>query len=196
MVQNILPAVLAAYTQNMKIDDIRGSLQRFIPSPATTPGRLNVFRFKHFEVLVDFAHNSAGFRAIEHYVDRLDATRKIGIFSAAGDRRDEDIVEMGNIAARCFDEIIIHEGKHLRGRSAANIIELLEKGFKEIAPEKPITIFADEREAITKGFAGAPNGAHITILGDVVTEALDTVQSLKEEEDNISIQREDIPNLR
>ena len=52
-----------------------------------TPGRMNVFQFKHFEVLVDFAHNPDGFEAISKYLEKVDAHPKVGLIAAAGDRR-------------------------------------------------------------------------------------------------------------
>ena len=65
-----------------------------------TPGRMNVFQFKHFEVLVDFAHNPDGFEAISKYLEKSRCPSKVGLIAAAGDRRDEDIRELGRIAGR------------------------------------------------------------------------------------------------
>ena len=58
-------------------------------------------------------------------------TQKVGIISGTGDRRDEDIKEMGKISAKCFDEIIIRQDKHLRGRTAEEIIQPLTEGITE-----------------------------------------------------------------
>ena len=53
--------------------------------------------------------------------------RAIGVLGIPGDRRDEDQRDYGAIAAGAFDEIIVREDKHLRGRapgeSASNVIE-------------------------------------------------------------------------
>ena len=58
---NTLPAILACYLfRNIKVEDIRLALQTFIPSAVANPGRLNLFQFKNFKFLVDFAHNPAG----------------------------------------------------------------------------------------------------------------------------------------
>lgn len=46
MIQNILPATLCGFLQQFKMEDIKIALQTFIPGPATTPGRMNVFKFK------------------------------------------------------------------------------------------------------------------------------------------------------
>ena len=45
MIQNVLPAVLTAYFNGFELDDIKAALESFIPSPAQTPGRLNMFDF-------------------------------------------------------------------------------------------------------------------------------------------------------
>src|SRR5205085_1452448 len=58
MIQNILAAVLAAYIRQVKPDDIRLALRNFYPDAEHTPGRMNHFRVKDFNVLVDYAHNS------------------------------------------------------------------------------------------------------------------------------------------
>lgn len=68
MIQNVLAAALAAYLHGFKTEDISLSLQTFITSPAQTPGRLNVFEFKNFKVMIDFAHNPAGYLAIEDFL--------------------------------------------------------------------------------------------------------------------------------
>ena len=56
MIQNILPAVIAGFVNGFKVEDIRLALETFIPSPTQTPGRMNMFQFKNFTVMVDYAH--------------------------------------------------------------------------------------------------------------------------------------------
>ena len=67
MISNVLAATLAAYLQGFKTEDISLSLQTFIPSAAQTPGRMNIFEFKRFKVLIDFAPNPSGYRGVEEY---------------------------------------------------------------------------------------------------------------------------------
>ena len=131
-IMNCLPAVLSAYFwRNIEIEDIRLALQTFIPSITQTPGRLNMFQFKHFQFLVDFAHNPAGLELLCDFVSKLNGKPKVGIISGTGDRRDEDIKELGKISGRYFDEIIIRQDKHLRGRKAEDIVQLLLDGINE-----------------------------------------------------------------
>ncbi|MFZ4057134.1 MAG: cyanophycin synthetase [Ferruginibacter sp.] len=184
-IMNTLPAILATYLyRDIKVDDIKDALETFIPSPTQTPGRLNLFKFKNFEFLVDFAHNQAGLNLLCDFVNKLDGKPKVGIISGTGDRRDEDIRDLGKISATCFDEIIIRQDKNLRGRTAEEIVQLLVEGINATkTKEIPITIIMNEKDAIMHAYKNAQPGSLITIMCDVVAEALDLIKGLKEQED-------------
>ena len=185
-VMNTLPAILACYLyRNIKVVDIKLALETFIPSPTQTPGRLNLFEFKHFRFLADFAHNPAGLQLLCDFVGKMEGTPKVGIISGTGDRRDEDIRELGEISAKYFDEIIIRQDKHLRGRTAENIVELLIEGIKSQNDRQiPVTVILNEKEAIMHAYNTAKPGSLITIMCDVVAEAIDLIRTLKEKEDS------------
>ena len=194
MIQNILPAVLTGFIRNFKIEDIRLALETFIPSPAQTPGRLNIFEFKQFTVMVDYAHNPAGFQAIARFLERIEAKPKVGVIAGVGDRRDEDIILLGTLAAKMFDEIIIRQDRNLRGRSELEIIDLMLKGVYSVDPKKKYIVIPSEPEAIEYAFNNAQKGSFITICSDVVPDALGQVMRYKEEEDRFTMSSEDIPN--
>jgi cyanophycin synthetase len=114
----------------------------------------------------------------------MDGSPKVGIISGTGDRRDEDIRELGSLSAKYFDEIIIRQDKNLRGRSAEEIVNLLVDGINEAkTKEIPLTIIYNEKEAIMHAYNNAKPGSLITIMCDVVAEALDLIKGLKESED-------------
>ena len=184
-IMNTLPSILACYLfRNIKVEDIRQALHTFIPSVSQTPGRLNLFQFKNFNFLADFAHNPAGLNLLCDFVNRLDSTYKVGIISGTGDRRDEDIKEIGRISGRNFDEIIIRQDKHLRGRTSEEIINLLVEGIDEgKQKEIPVIILQKEKEAIQYAYDNAKAGSVITIMCDVIPDALDYIKKLKEEEE-------------
>ena len=183
-INNCLPAVLAAYLfRDITIEDIRSGLQTFIPSESLTPGRLNFFHFKNFTFLADFAHNPHGLKLLCDFVGKLDYPIKVGVISGTGDRRDEDIRELGEISAQYFDEIIIRCDKNLRGRTAEEIIGLLKEGIDKVNPHVPTTTIANENEALEYIFANPRQGALYTIMCDVVAGALDKIRELKERED-------------
>lgn len=196
MIQNILPAALTAFVSGVKIEDIKVGLESFIPSPSQTPGRLNLFEFKNFTLLLDYAHNPAGLRALQKLIERMDGKPKVGIIAGIGDRRFEDNVEIGQIAAEMFDEVIIRQDKNLRGKTDQELIDMLTIGIKKVDPKKQFKVIPNEFEAITYAIKNAKKGSLIVLCSDVVPDALDLVMKFKEDEakDLYKFSVDDIPN--
>lgn len=180
MIQNVLPAILAANIQGISIEDMKAALETFIPSASQTPGRLNLFEFENFTILLDYAHNPAGMRALQKFTDNLEASVKVGIIAGIGDRRVEDNNEMGSIAADMFDEIIIRQDKRLRGKTEEELIKMLDDGIKMKDPNKKTTIIPSEKEAILHAVRNAEKGALIILCSDVIPDALELVKKLKD----------------
>jgi cyanophycin synthetase len=192
-IQNCLPAVLATYLfRDITIEDIRSALSSLLPSSAQTPGRLNFFHFRNFTVLADFAHNPHGLRLLCDFISKLDYPTNIGIISGTGDRRDEDISELGEISATHFDEIIIRCDKNLRGRTADEIIELLKQGIDKVDANIPVMIIPDENEALEYIYSNHKPGALYTIMCDVVAGALDKLRELKGREGREKVETESL----
>lgn len=182
MIQNVMAATLAAFVWGFKTEDIKLALQTFIPSPTQTPGRMNIFPFKDFNVMVDFAHNPDGYRGIRDYLNTIDSPMKIGIIAGTGDRRDEDIIELGVISAEMFDHIILRQEKHLRGRTAENIIGLLIQGITSVDKKVTYEAIPKEVDAIKHAIGMALSGTYIVALSDVIDNAIDIVQLYQERE--------------
>jgi cyanophycin synthetase len=183
-IANCLPAVLAAYIfKDVSIAEIKQALKTFVPGDALTPGRLNFFPFKNFTFLADFAHNPHGLKLLGDFVSKLDYPYKVGVISGTGDRRDEDIRELGALSAGFFDEIIIRCDKNLRGRTAEEIIGLLQEGIRSVSREIPTMIIPNEDQALEYIYANHKPGSLYTIMCDVVAGAIDKIKQLKQKEE-------------
>ena len=181
-IANVMGAVLAAYVSAVPLDVIRTALQTFVPGAAQTPGRMNMFKFRDFTVMLDYAHNTHGMKAIGSFVKQVDASVKVGIIAGVGDRRDEDTIEMAEESARIFDEIIIRQDKNTRGRTAEEIVALLVKGIRNVSEDLPVKVILKESEAIEYAVENAQKDAFITIISDVIPDALEQVKAYKEAE--------------
>jgi cyanophycin synthetase len=186
-IQNTLPTLLAGFIRGFRIADMKMALETFIPSPAQTPGRMNMFRFKEFDVMLDYAHNAAGFQAVAEFLAEVEASEKVGIIAGVGDRRDEDILALGTLSAKMFDKIIIRQDKNLRGRTEDELIDLMMQGVKAEDPNKDVRIIQKESDAIRFAISNAKKDSFIVICSDVIPEALDLVRKLNEEEDHIRV---------
>ncbi|WP_343699153.1 cyanophycin synthetase [Caulobacter sp.] len=129
-IANTLAAILAGHALGASPEVIASALSAFTSSHAENPGRFNVHDAHGFRVIVDYAHNPGAMRAMGDLVAQLrpKVGRVIGVVSIPGDRRDEDILEMGAIAAEMFDELIFRERPDGRGRPAGTVVSLLTDG--------------------------------------------------------------------
>lgn len=182
MIENVLAATLATFLYGYKIEDIRVSLETFIPSAAQTPGRMNIFNFKEFKVLIDFAHNPDGFNGIKGYLSTIEATEHIGVISGTGDRRDEDIIETAKISAEMFDKIIICQEKYLRGRTQQELIDLLLQGIRSIKPDMKVIINNSGDDTLRYLVTTAQPGTFITILSNTIDDAIMKVAEYRDKE--------------
>ena len=181
-IANVLAATLAAYTNDISLAVIRQTLRSFVPSNETTPGRVNVFDFNQFKFIVDYAHNQHGVRAMGKFVKSLDASVRIGIITGVGDRRDEDIIALGEEAARVFDHIAIRHDEDLRGRTTEEIDRLLQTGIRRVDTQKPITYFHTECDAVDHYVQHAPPGAIVVVFIEHVTNVLACIKQHLETE--------------
>jgi cyanophycin synthetase len=172
-IYNVLAASLAAYTSKINLNTIAQTLRVFVPSSETTPGRMNFFQFSNFTVISDYAHNPHALRALGQLVLSYPASIRTGILAGVGDRRDEDIIEFAEEAARIFDHIIIRQDKDLRGRKVEDINRLVLKGIQNIDPDKPVSFKPDETEAIDHAIHHAIANSLIVFLTDKVDEVAD-----------------------
>jgi cyanophycin synthetase len=143
---------------------------------------LNLFEFKDFNVMLDYAHNAAGLRALADLIGKMEGYPKVGIIAGVGDRRDEDTIALGAIAAGMFDEIIIRQDRNLRGREEDELIALLEKGIDQVDPKKPRQVIRLEKDAIAYAIQNVKKGSLIVVSSDVVPDALNLMMKYKEEE--------------
>jgi len=194
MIQNVLAAALAAYVQNISIEDIRVGLTTFVPSVAQTPGRLNLIEMGDFTVLIDFAHNPAGMEALQRFVAKFPNETKTGVIGGTGDRRDDDLLLYGRIAAQMFTDIIIREDDDLRGRPLGETTRLVLEGVREVNPDVPIREFRDAPEAINYALNHARKGELLVILADNVSRSIELVNKFREQRTPVKVVHEDIPN--
>jgi cyanophycin synthetase len=174
--ENILAAIATAYVQGMRYDDIRAGLLSFFPSPSLTPGRLNLMRVHNGRVLVDYAHNAAAIRGLMEFVQSIDANRRIGVVTAPGDRRDDDLRAVGRLAAS-LDYVIVKEDLHRRGREPGRIADLIVDGLRDggLIENQYETIF-DEQDAITRAMQRMKDNDLVIILADDVNASLGLVR--------------------
>ena len=169
-VQNAMFAAALAYNMAHTLDDIRQGLRTFDATFFQTPGRMNIFNEHPFRVIMDYAHNPAAVRAMCALVDRFEVEgRRIVVLAAPGDRRDEDIREIADIAAAHFDTFICRCDDHRRGRGHDEIAQMLKARLLERGiAEADVEVIPEEPDAVARALAIAQPGDLVLVLADQV----------------------------
>ncbi len=169
-VQNAMFAAALAYNMEIGLEDIRHGLRTFDATFFQTPGRMNIYDEHPFKVILDYAHNPAAVRAMCHLVDRFELEgRRIVVLSAPGDRRDEDIREIAEIAAGHFDHFICRCDDNRRGRGDEEVAVMLKNRLlEEGVSADQIEVVPDEQEATTRALETAESGDLVLVLTDAI----------------------------
>ncbi|MBT8079369.1 MAG: cyanophycin synthetase [Gammaproteobacteria bacterium] len=167
-VQNAMFAAAFAYNMNIGLDDIRHGLRTFDSTFFQVPGRMNIYDEHPFKVILDYAHNPAAVKAMCNLVDRFEPEgRRIALLSAPGDRRDEDIREIADIAAGHFDHFVCRCDDNRRGRGKDEVAVMMKDRLLEsgVDPDN-IDVVPDEQEATIAVLQKAQPGDLVLILAD------------------------------
>ena len=170
-VQNAMFAAAMAFSMGLKLEDIRHGLRTFDTTFFQAPGRMNIYDEHPFKVILDYGHNPAAVEAMCQLVERLEVVgRRICVLAAPGDRRDEDIFEIGRIAAGHFDRYICRRDDHLRGRRPDEVPQLLREALiANGVPAEEILVIPSEEAATDAALREAEPGDLILIFGDAIT---------------------------
>jgi cyanophycin synthetase len=147
--------LMAAGFSNLQIAT---GLSTFVSDGKTNPLRTNVFDVRGVTVIVDYAHNPAAYKAMAEMARSLLPGQLVGIIAAPGDRRDEDLREVGRVCAQRFDEIVVYESG-LRGRKSGEAVDLILEGAEEaVGKSDTLHRVLDVQEAIRRGLSQCRRG--------------------------------------
>ncbi len=165
MIENALLATAASLAAGATVDEVRAGLESFENSPELNMGRLNIVKVDGVTIVVDFAHNEAGLHGLIDFADSVpNAGKTITVIGTAGDRNDDAIRALGQIAAERTDHVIVKgTRKYLRGRPYDELIQLYIDGI-ESTGLTDYEVTTDELTAATLALGQAEPGDIIIIM--------------------------------
>jgi cyanophycin synthetase len=134
-VENALAAASAALAAGIHRKHVVAGLRSFLPDAEHNPGRMNFFSLGEISVVMDLAHNEVSLEAMIEIMRGVRAPGKrllLGL-GAVGDRTDDLLEMLGEIAARDADVLAIgHKQKYLRGRTVEELDALFRTGAERV----------------------------------------------------------------
>jgi len=173
-VQNAMFAAAMAFSMGVRLEDIRNGLRTFHTTFYQAPGRLNVYDEHPFKVIMDYGHNGAAVEVVCQLARRLDVKgRRICVVAGPGDRRDQDIVDIAEAAARGnFDHYICRRDDDPRGRGDDEIPRLLRDTLRSNGiDDDRISLIVDEQEAIDAALSMGRRGDLVLLFADALARS-------------------------
>jgi cyanophycin synthetase len=165
-ISNALASIGALHGLKLPIDQIRNGIMTFYPSTNQNPGRMNLFDFQTYKVLLDYGHNPESANAMAELLPRLSPGRKIALCHGTGSRTNEQIIEYGKALALVYDYILLtdYDPRHRPLGETSELVRagLLAGGF---ASEK-IEIVAEPDKALDFLFSKVEPGDLLVIQPD------------------------------
>ena len=130
-VENTLAATAAAWAMEVPLETIAERLRSFASDLDKVPSRFNIMEYRGATVIIDYGHNSHALRALIDALRSFPHARRVAVFSSSGDRRDADIILMGQLLGAAFDRVILYEDNDRYQRKPGEITNLLRQGLAE-----------------------------------------------------------------
>lgn len=175
-VQNAMAAAAGAWTLGVPFQTIRYALETFVNNATTVPARFNVTRCNGATIVVDYGHNTSALEALLETFDKMPHERRLIVYTAAGDRRDADIIQQAELIADGFDHWVLYEDACTRGRADGEVIRLMKQGMAQGRRLKSHTETRGEFTAIEMSLKMLQPGDLLLIQADQVEAAITFVQ--------------------
>lgn len=166
-ISNALGAVLLCKVLGAADEAIASGLKAFSGDPEVNPGRGNLFERNGIRILIDFAHNEHGIRAISDTVNAFNANRNIVLMGQAGDRTDKDIGDFVKAACDLNPSplLVCDLPGYERGRETGVVSDLIRRcAGQSGVQDKDIAMFKSPVEGVSHALANAQQGDCLVLL--------------------------------
>jgi cyanophycin synthetase len=174
-VENVLAVAAAAWALDLPTEVVRNGLASFTGDPRQIPGRFNVLSANGATVIVDFAHNPSALTALVEALDHFPHRRRCLVFSGCN-RRDEDIIRMGEVIGNGFDQVILYADRDNENRADGEVNALLSRGIDAGDRVAQVREVENEPRALETAVADLRPGDLLVLGMEALEEALAFVQ--------------------
>jgi cyanophycin synthetase len=176
-VENALAAAAAAWCLGIPCEAIRVGLESFTGGMDEAPSRFNLLEVHGATVIMDYGHNVSSLSCLIDVVEQLPHSRRLVVYSAAGDRRDCDLIRQGELLGDAFDRVILYEEEHcIRGRKEGEIPRLLRQGLAGRRRVREIEEVKGAVKAAEFAMESVRPGELLLVQVDLVDETLDLLR--------------------
>jgi cyanophycin synthetase len=176
-IENVLAGVAAAWALDTPLEVLRDLLETFRGDALQAPGRFNVLSSNGATVIVDYAHNPSALAALVEALDQFPHRRRSLVFTACN-RRDIDVVRMGEIIGDGFERVVLYQDQGNNDRTDGDLNALLRQGLARATRVKEVSDVSGELAAIEQALYDLRADDLVVIGVESIDQGLTHVQAL------------------
>ena len=170
-IENALAAAAAAWKLDIPLDAIQYGLRTFEGNADDCPARFNVLQTGGATVIIDYAHNPSAVAAQIAGLRLFPHSRRIMVTSGSN-RRDNDLVEMGEMMGRAFDRVVLYADVGHSGRDDGDLNKHLKQGLSRGSRIRAAVDAPTERRAIADAIDELQPGDLLVLGVEAIEESL------------------------
>jgi len=175
-VENAIAVIGAAWAMGIPRETIIRQACCFATDESKVPGRFNVMKVWGATVVVDYGHNADSLRAMVQALQTFPHKKCSALYSMAGDRRDADLVNIGEMLGNAFDRVILYEDHCTRGRAPGRIAELMREGLARGKRVKEVESIQGAIPSMEYALNTVESGELLLLQADTIDESVNFVR--------------------
>lgn len=176
-VENVLAATAAAWALGLPEELIVQRLTAFSPGLDQTPARFNIMELNGTTVVLDYGHNVSALKSLLESLEQFPHSYRSIVYSAAGDRRNADIVRQAELLGDHFDRVYLYEDSYLRGRKAGDIFALFRQGLAGRGRVREVIDIVGGLKTVEAALQAARPGELLVIQPDIIDDTVEHLRS-------------------
>jgi cyanophycin synthetase len=180
-VENALASAAAAWALGIPCEAIHAALESFACDIERAPVRFNLLEVNGATVILDYGHNVSSLQCLIEALEHFPHRRRTAVYSAAGDRRDGDLVRQAELLAEAFDRVVVFEEDNcIRGRKAGEIFRLFRQGLAGGGRVREVQEVTGNVRAAEVALDSVQPGELVLIQVDVIDETINLVRRYRD----------------
>ncbi len=180
--ENALAALAGAWALGVPKSVLARRALSFTTGIDEVPGRMNVFSLRGGTVILDYGHNAAALRAMTAALEAFPHRRRSAVYSMAGDRRDSDLIHVGELLGDAFDTVFLYYPYTIRDRAPGEIPALIRQGVERGARTREIIDVPNPAQSLKAALDRVEAGDLLVMQPDDIDEATGLVRTYLRQE--------------
>jgi cyanophycin synthetase len=116
-------------------------------------------------------------QALIEAIEQFPHERRSVVYTAAGDRRDCDMLRQGELLGAAFDRVILYEDHYIRGRAAGEIMGLIRQGLAGGPRTSEVCEIKGALQAVQTALQTVKPGELLLVQADEIDETVDFIKA-------------------